>query len=382
MNYQSIDCANSCWTLVEFGPGEQQKRTIALQQRPLVVGRTSDADVCIPEVSVSKKHARISFDQEGMWVEDLRSTNGTFLNCNPVHRSLVCEGDLLQFGNALFRIGKESRADAGATHEQGILPWAQTLLHFDKLLTERAIIPFFQPIITMKERDTIGHELLVRSKLEGLTTPANIFGAADRLGQNATLSEMIREEGLLVASRSNHFASNFFLNTHPSEVVNDRLLESLVRLRQQFPDSRITLEIHEASVTDPRSIGRLRDVLTDLSMQLSYDDFGAGQGRLLELGEQPPDVLKFDMQLIRDIDKAPSSRQELLAALVRLARDLGTTTLAEGVETEAEHVVCAAMGFELGQGYFYGLPAPFNDGPSQKRYACSSRPAVCANSIE
>jgi EAL domain-containing protein (putative c-di-GMP-specific phosphodiesterase class I) len=345
--------------LVEFGPGEQQKRTIALQQRPLVIGRTNETDVCIPEVSVSKKHARISFDDEGMWVEDLRSTNGTFLNCTPVHRSLVKEGDLLQFGNALFRVGKEARADTGATHEQGILPWAQTLLHFDKLLTERAIIPFFQPIITMKERKLIAHELLVRSKLEGLTTPANIFGAADRLGQNATLSEMIREEGLLVASRSNHSTSNFFLNTHPCEVVNDRLLESLVRLRQQFPESRITLEIHEASVTDPRSIGRLREALTDLSMQLSYDDFGAGQGRLLELGEQPPDVLKFDMQLIRDIDKAPSSRQELLAALVRLARDLGTTPLAEGVETEAEHQVCAAMGFELGQGYYYGRPAPF-----------------------
>lgn len=359
MNYQTLACANSSWTLVEFGPGEQQKRSISLQQRPLLVGRTSDADVCIPEVSVSKRHARITFDENGMWVEDLRSTNGTFLNCNPVQRSSVCEGDLLQFGNALFRVGKEDRSDAGATHEQGILPWAQTLLHFDTLLTKRAVIPFFQPIITMQERKPIAHELLVRSKLEGLTTPANIFSAADRLGQNATLSEMIREEGLLVAARSQHAESNFYLNTHPCEVVNERLLESLVRLRMQFPDTRVTLEIHEASVTDPSSIGKLRDILSDLSMQLSYDDFGAGQGRLLELGEQPPDVLKFDMQLIRDIDKAPGSRQDLLAALVRLSRDLGTIPLAEGVETEAEHRVCVAMGFELGQGYLYGRPAPF-----------------------
>ncbi len=59
--------------------------------------------------------------------------------------------------------------------------------------------------------------------------------------------------------------------------------------------------------------------LSDLDLQLSYDDFGAGQGRLLELGEVPLDTLKFDMQLIRNIDTASSSRQELLASLVRIS---------------------------------------------------------------
>ncbi len=71
----------------------------------------------------------------------------------------------------------------------------------------------------------------------------------------------------------------------------------------------------------------------------------------------PPDVLKFDMQLIRDIDKAASTRQELLASLVRIANEIGTVPLAEGVETEAEHEVCLQMGFQLGQGYLYGRPA-------------------------
>jgi EAL domain-containing protein (putative c-di-GMP-specific phosphodiesterase class I) len=65
------------------------------------------------------------------------------------------------------------------------------------------------------------------------------------------------------------------------------------------------------------------------------------------------------MSLIRDIDKAPATKQEMLAALVKLARDLGTTPLAEGVETEEEHEVCKQMNFELGQGYLYGRPASF-----------------------
>ena len=107
---------------------------------------------------------------------------------------------------------------------------------------------------------------------------------------------------------------------------------------------------------------RFRGVLSDLEMQLSYDDFGAGQGRLLELGEVPPDVLKFDMQLIRDIDTASATRQDLLASLVRIAIDLGTTPLAEGVETAGEHQTCQQMGFLLGQGYRYGRPQCFSAG--------------------
>lgn len=98
----------------------------------------------------------------------------------------------------------------------------------------------------------------------------------------------------------------------------------------------------------------------DLGMELSYDDFGAGQGRLLELVEVPPHVLKFDMQLSRNIDTASRNRQELLRSLVRIAQDTGTTVLAESVETEAELETCIQIGFELGQGFLYGRPAPLD----------------------
>jgi EAL domain-containing protein (putative c-di-GMP-specific phosphodiesterase class I) len=47
----------------------------------------------------------------------------------------------------------------------------------------------------------------------------------------------------------------------------------------------------------------------------------------------------------------------MLASLVRMVREMGIQALAEGVETDAEHTVCKEIGFELGQGYFYGRPA-------------------------
>ena len=193
------------------------------------------------------------------------------------------------------------------------------------------------------------------------------------------MSELMREEGMKAARRSPTPQCQFFLNTHPSEVGTERLANSLRELRATYPDAAITIELHEAAVTDLPSVQAFKALLNDLQMPLSYDDFGAGQGRLLELVEVPPEVLKFDMALIRDIDSASGSRQDLVRSLVRLAQDCGTTALAEGVESEAEHQACIELGFELGQGFYYGRPAPFSaetSGDASFLQAVQVRPAT------
>jgi EAL domain-containing protein (putative c-di-GMP-specific phosphodiesterase class I) len=149
-----------------------------------------------------------------------------------------------------------------------------------------------------------------------------------------------------------------FANTHPAELEEQGLLEfSLRELRELNPDARIVLEIHEAAVTCVNQMRELRAVLKDLEIGLAYDDFGAGQARLVELGDVPPDYLKFDIELVHEIDHASPERQRMLASLVAIVKDLGIASLAEGVETPAEHDVCRQMGFDFGQGYYYGKAA-------------------------
>ena len=97
--------------------------------------------------------------------------------------------------------------------------------------------------------------------------------------------------------------------------------------------------------------------LKSMGLKFAYDDFGAGQSRLNELAEVPPDFVKFDMSLIRNIDRAQGTKQKMLSRLVHMVADLGSTSLAEGVETEGEAVVCRQMGFKLCQGYLTGRPA-------------------------
>jgi len=119
----------------------------------------------------------------------------------------------------------------------------------------------------------------------------------------------------------------------------------------------MVLEIHEKTATQTQPMRELRAKLSDLNIGLAYDDFGAGQARLIELIEVPPDYLKFDMQLVQNIHAASAERQKMVARLVQMTAELGIIPLAEGVETREDHEVCVQMGFLCGQGFYYGRPA-------------------------
>src|SRR5262249_5918858 len=167
----------------------------------------------------------------------------------------------------------------------------------------------------------------------------------------------MRTEGLRTASDL-PARPLLFANTHPTELAEQGVLEfSLRELRELAPQSKMILEIHEAAVTCVKQMRELRAVLNDLNIGLAYDDFGAGQARLVELGDVPPDYLKFGIELIHEIDKASSERQRMLASFVKIVNGLGIASLAGGVETAAEHEVCRQMGFNFGQGYYYGKAA-------------------------
>ena len=101
----------------------------------------------------------------------------------------------------------------------------------------------------------------------------------------------------------------------------------------------------------------LNNALQRMAIGLAYDDFGAGQARLLELLNTPPYAVKFDISLIRDLDKLPRSRQEMIGLLVEVVKKGHTRALAEGVSHPGELAICRKLNFDLIQGYACGRPA-------------------------
>jgi EAL domain-containing protein (putative c-di-GMP-specific phosphodiesterase class I) len=347
------------WCLIGCGDTSESSRRVPITQVPFRVGRLPEAHCCISDPTISKNHAEF-FDLEGrLMLRDLRSTNGSFIN----GERIVCdypvqEGDLIQFANIVFKLGRERTTGAmRQTLEQAPGEWPLALLQFDRMLQDRLVTPHFQPIVTLPEKRTIGYEALGRSHLEGLQSPLVMFNVASTLGMESDLSVMLRAEGMRAGVQ---LPGNpiLFVNTHPSEMHSPDLLNSLRTLREIAPEQSIVLEIHEASITDPHDMLELRSALRELRIAMAYDDFGAGQGRLGELIEVPPDYLKFDLRLIRNIHTAQTKHQQMLAQLVRMLRDFGIAPLAEGVECREEGETCHQMGFQYAQGFYYGRPRP------------------------
>ena len=146
------------------------------------------------------------------------------------------------------------------------------------------------------------------------------------------------------------------MNTHPREMFTEELYQSLAMIKAIAPNMELVIEVHETAVAEVARMKVMAQRLRDMGILFAYDDFGAGQARLNELAEVPPDVVKFDMSLIRDIDTASDKKQQMIARLVHIVLDMGSIALAEGVETEAEAAFCLQTGFQLCQGYLTGRP--------------------------
>ncbi|MEM8866490.1 MAG: EAL domain-containing protein [Planctomycetota bacterium] len=348
------------WTLNECTDDGRHGQHVTVPAAPTIIGRTNETTITIASPSVSKRHAQIEMQHDRPVLTDLGSTNGTFVNGRAASKTPLADGDVVQFGASVFRVNKPQPIEFGATAEGNAAHFAAALLQFEELMTGAGVVPHFQPIVNLPEGQVEAYELLARSQLEELRNPGAMFSTAAKLGQEVALSELMRREGVRDALRMQD-CHNLFVNTHPKEIMNERFLDSLAELRELAPELPITIEVHEAAVSTRDDMKRFRDVLDQNKMHLAYDDFGAGQARLDELTEVPPECLKFDIKLIRDIDTAPPSRQAMVETLVKMTLDLGVTPLAEGVETEAEARVCGQMGFQLAQGYFFGRPEPCSD---------------------
>ena len=346
------------WLLSGQLKQEEAVRTVRITTSPFTVGRRNGTSLTIDSPSVSGMHAELTLEDGDLYVSDLGSTNGTFVNGMRINGPCkVKHGDLVQFAQIVFRAGIQTETHSSQTVQDDAADRALALIQFDKLMTERAVTPHFQPIVEICSRKTIGYELLGRSRLFGLTSPQAMFSAAAVLDLEAELSRILRYEGIRDSSPLTGDPL-MFVNTHPAEMTEPALLEfSLRELRELAPSRRIVLEIHEAAVTRVSQMRELRAALKDMEIGLAYDDFGAGQARLVELVEVPPDYLKFDIDLIRNIQDATSDRRKMLANLVQMVRELGIAALAEGVEAEAEHDICVEIGFSYAQGFFYGRPA-------------------------
>ena len=348
------------------GPAER----IAIWKLPFTIGRSESADHTVYSSKVSKEHARLEVTDGRHAVRDLNSTNGTFVNGERVTNHVLKDGDIIHLAHVEFCFRHASATTDVEIDEAVTQVEATQLMATDQrhsiirgtellrdLIDMRAVEILFQPIVDLPTRTAIAYEALSRGTHPELcANPSTLLALAERCGLVVELSRMFATQAVKSSTRLPK-GTKVFVNMHSEELAQPDLPEALTELASlASSDHQIVLEIAEASVTDVSAMGKNKQVFTSLGLQFAYDDFGAGQARLIELTDIPPDYLKFDRVMTEGIETA-RPRQEMVGALLRVVRRLGVRVIAEGVETERVAEICHRLGCDLGQGFLFGRPA-------------------------
>jgi EAL domain-containing protein (putative c-di-GMP-specific phosphodiesterase class I) len=215
----------------------------------------------------------------------------------------------------------------------------------------------FQPIVDLTNDRIWGYEALVRGP-NGESAASILSQVTDdnryRFDQAARVMA-IETAGALFKSPDLRLSINFMPNAvyEPSACIQKSLAAAK---RANFPHRNLMFEFTENERMDTAHVQRIVEAYRSLGFWTALDDFGAGYAGLGLLARLQPDLIKIDMELLRDIHLSAAKRA-IVGGVAGIARELDITVLAEGVENANELAVLRAAGISLFQGYHFARPA-------------------------
>ncbi len=213
----------------------------------------------------------------------------------------------------------------------------------------------FQPIVELDSGEVMGYEALSRfpALRDGTTRPPDTwFAAAARAGLGVDLEIVTARRACDLAR---HLPPDRYvaINLSPLALLDPRV-PALLEVADYVD---IQIEVTEHSRVEDYGVLNLGlDACRAAGTKVAIDDAGAGFAGLQHITQLAPDVLKIDLSIVRNVDSLPLNRA-MVAALVAYANRVGTTVVAEGIETDTEALTLNLLGVHRGQGFLFGRPA-------------------------
>ena len=239
----------------------------------------------------------------------------------------------------------------------------------EQALDDAEIRPHFQPQISTDTGAISGFEALARwhHPERGLVSPAEFLPAIESAGLSERLGERMLHHALraLVAWDAAGLAiPTVAVNFSLSELRNPKLAETLKWEldRLDLTPDRLTVEVLETVVaeTDNDIVVRNIAALSALGCGIDLDDFGTGHASITNIRRFAVRRIKIDRSFVTRVDE-DREQQKIVSAILSLAERMGLETLAEGVETAAEHAMVAQLGAGHVQGFHLARPMAFED---------------------
>jgi diguanylate cyclase (GGDEF)-like protein/PAS domain S-box-containing protein len=222
----------------------------------------------------------------------------------------------------------------------------------------------YQPVVHLETGRMTGVEALIRwIEPDGtMVPPGDFIPLAEELGLIELIGDWVVRELVFQyqAWRELDIDLEVGFNLSPRQFWQPDLAERIVGQieRASVDPARVMVEVTESSaMMDPDRAQGILDELHAAGLAIAVDDFGTGYSSLSRLRTMPVKVLKIDRSFVSNVREDPQAAS-IVTAFLELARGLGMTTLAEGIERPEELAFLRQRGCELGQGFLFSKPVP------------------------
>lgn len=226
------------------------------------------------------------------------------------------------------------------------------------------LVLYYQPKVDLVRKEVSGVEALVRwcHPDLGLLSPPSFIPLIEQTALMGPLTLYVIDQALaqMVRWREQRIEIDMSVNLSARNLLDPELPTRVAELLQRHgvPAQRLVVEVTEsAAMVDPERAVAVLEELRASGVGVSVDDFGTGNASIEYLAKLPASEIKIDRSFITGILEDPRA-QAIVCSTIDLARNLGLSVVAEGIETEDVMDHLAALGCATGQGYFMSRPLP------------------------
>lgn len=256
-----------------------------------------------------------------------------------------------------------------STMRENTLTRLQQEVELRRALSNREFILHYQPVFNLEDMKITGFEALLRWQhpTRGLLGPGDFMRVAEQSGLIVPIGEWVLQTACMQAQRWNGTSRNrlrIAVNLSASQLNHKNLIEKVRSALQEsgLEPGNLELELTESVALHnlDQTVEILR-TLRQMGVNIAIDDFGKGYSSLDYIKNLPSNTLKIDGSFIKNLSTAgsdSSSESAIVLAMITMGHQLRLQVIAEGVETEDQLKVLAAMDCDQIQGFHTGRPLP------------------------
>ncbi len=275
-------------------------------------------------------------------------------------REEITADEMLVCGDTALYEAKEHGGDQARIYSgqaDGALHWVKRI---HAAITQDRLVLHSQPIIDLRTGQVTHRELLVRMLGEDdqLIAPDRFIPTAERFGLIGELDRWVTNAGLRLALKGTPVAINLSGYSIGDEAI---IAATHAAVAHGLAPDKVIFEITEAAALRNLAAARaFAATLADDGCAVALDDFGTGFGSFTYLKHIPARYLKIDIDFIRNLTTSDTD-QEVVKAIVGIARSLGKHTIAEGVENPETLGLLREYGVDFAQGFHIARPQPIEE---------------------